>query len=129
MSWGGGGERSPTPAIARRTLAIHGDTWCPGSWPPSPGLAPWAILIWRSSALTRYSLVTPKRPEAICLIALRRGAPVGARRWGQGAVGLASVGQGTLAALPVLGLAPEPVHGDRERLVRLEADRAVGHGS
>ena len=32
------------------------------------GLAPCAILICSTSALTRYSGVTPKRPEAICLI-------------------------------------------------------------
>ena len=48
----------------------------PGSWPPSPGLAPWAILIWRSSLLTRYSLVTPKRPEATCLTADLRRSPL-----------------------------------------------------
>ena len=29
-----------------------------------------------SSALTRYSLVTPKRPEATCLMALRRRSPL-----------------------------------------------------
>ncbi len=44
--------------------------------PPSPGLAPWAILICSSSALTRYQLVTPKRPEATCLMALRRESPL-----------------------------------------------------
>ena len=30
--------------IAR--LAMVASTLWPGSWPPSPGLAPWAILIW-----------------------------------------------------------------------------------
>ena len=48
--------------------AISRSTLCPGSCPPSPGLAPWAILIWSSLALTRYRLVTPKRPLATCLI-------------------------------------------------------------
>ena len=38
-------------------------------------MAPWAILIWMSSAFTRYSEVTPKRPEATCLMALRRSDP------------------------------------------------------
>src|SRR3954468_22876327 len=71
MSWCGGGEIRPTPGVAWRVLAIHGHTLLPGSWPPSPGFAPCAILICRSSALTRYSLVTPKRPEAICLTADR----------------------------------------------------------
>src|SRR3954468_16390874 len=84
MSWCGGGEMSPTPGVACRVLAIHGHTLLPGSWPPSPGLAPCAILICRSSALTRYSLVTPKRPEATCLIALRRESPVGSATYRAG---------------------------------------------
>src|SRR6185436_20972833 len=75
MSWCGGGEINPTPGVAYRTFATHGYTLCPGSCPPSPGLAPCAILIWRSLALTRYSLVTPNRPDATCLIALRRESP------------------------------------------------------
>ena len=57
-------------------MAIHGYTLCPGSWPPSPGLAPCAILICRSSAFTRYSLVTPNRPLATCLTAERRRSPL-----------------------------------------------------
>src|ERR1043166_4042266 len=69
MSWCGGGEMRPTPAVGPRVLATHGETLVPGSWPPSPGFAPCAILIWSSFALTRYSLVTPKRPDATCLIA------------------------------------------------------------
>ena len=72
MSWCGGGEIRPTPGVEYRVLAIQGYTLPPGSWPPSPGLAPCAILICRSSALVRYSEVTPKRPDATCLIALRR---------------------------------------------------------
>src|SRR5580700_7897745 len=76
MSWCGGGEMRPTPAVEYRVRAIHGHTLYPGSCPPSPGLAPCEILIWRSSAFTRYSLVTPKRPDATCLIALRRRSPL-----------------------------------------------------
>src|SRR5579859_3543970 len=75
MSWCGGGEISPTPGVEYLVLAIHGYTLLPGSWPPSPGLAPCAILICRSSAFTRYSLVTPNRPLATCLIAERRQSP------------------------------------------------------
>src|SRR5436190_10660403 len=75
MSWCGGGEISPTPGVECRVCAIHGHTLYPGSSPPSPGFAPCAILICRSVALTRYSLVTPKRPDATCLIALRRESP------------------------------------------------------
>src|SRR3954451_5318070 len=72
MSWCGGGEMRPTPGVENRVFAIHGYTFAPGSCPPSPGLAPCAILIWMSSALTRYSLVTPNRPLATCFTALRR---------------------------------------------------------
>jgi hypothetical protein len=73
-------------------------------------------LIWISSELTRYSLVTPNRPEATCLIALRRLSPLASAT--------------NRASLPPLaGVAPaaEPVHGDGQRLVRLAADRAVRH--
>src|SRR3954469_4641795 len=76
MSWWGGGLIRPTPGVEYRVLAIHGYTLWPGSCPPSPGLAPWAILIWRSSALVRYSDVTPNRPEATCLMAERRRSPL-----------------------------------------------------
>ena len=76
MSWCGGGEISPTPGVECRTLAIALSTLWPGSWPPSPGFAPCAILICRTSALTRYSVVTPNRPEATCLIAERFESPL-----------------------------------------------------
>src|SRR5215472_12150237 len=76
MSWCGGGEIRPTPGVEYLVLAIQGYTLGPGSWPPSPGLAPWAILICRSSAFTRYSLVTPNRPLATCLIADLRRSPL-----------------------------------------------------
>ena len=56
---------------------MFSSTLWPGSWPPSPGLAPCAILIWMSSALTRYSAVTPKRPDATCLMAERMESPLG----------------------------------------------------
>jgi len=75
MSWCGGGEIRPTPGTEWRRKPMYSDTLWPGSWPPSPGLAPWAILIWIWSALTRYSVVTPKRPEATCLIAERSESP------------------------------------------------------
>src|ERR1700683_2011954 len=77
MSWCCGGEISPTPGVECRVLAIPGYTLTPASWPPSPGLAPCSILIGRSSALTRYSLVTPNRPLATCLTADRRRSPLG----------------------------------------------------
>src|SRR3954465_11885494 len=68
MSWCGGGEISATPGCVWRSRAISAVTLWPGGWPPPPGFEPCAILIWSSSAKAAYSLVTPKRPEAICLI-------------------------------------------------------------
>ena len=53
MSWCGGGEIKVTPGTENRNLAINGDTLSPGSWPPSPGFAPWATFIWSTSALTK----------------------------------------------------------------------------
>ena len=77
MSWCGGGEISVTPGVVCRTRAISALTLWPGNWPPSPGLAPCAILICSSSALIRYSVVTPNRPEATCLVRERRLSPLG----------------------------------------------------
>src|SRR6478736_1750001 len=77
MSWCGGGEIRPTPGVECRTLAMRASTLWPGSWPPSPGLAPCEILICIMSELARYSTVTPKRPEATCLIAERIERPSG----------------------------------------------------
>ena len=61
--------------------------------------------------------MTPNRPDATCLIALRRRSPFVV---GHEAVRL-------LAALAGVRLRAEPVHRDRERLVRLGADRAERH--
>src|SRR5919206_361205 len=77
MSWCGGGEIRPTPGVEWRTLAIVASTLWPGNCPPSPGFAPCAILICIMSELTRYSAVTPNRPEATCLIAERIESPFG----------------------------------------------------
>ena len=77
MSWCGGGEIRPTPGVEWRTLAMVASTLWPGSWPPSPGLAPCAILICIMLELTRYSAVTPKRPDATCLMAERMESPLG----------------------------------------------------
>ena len=49
----------------------------PGSWPPSPGFEPWAILISSWSARARYVAVTPNRAEATCLIEASRRSPSG----------------------------------------------------
>ena len=98
---------------------MFASTLWPGSWPPSPGLAPCAILIWMSSALTRYSAVTPKRPDATCLIAERIESPFGS--------GLKR--SASSPPSPVLELAADAVHGDGQRGVRLAADRAEAHGA
>ncbi len=45
MSWCGGGEISDIPGVAQRVFATLSVTFAPGRWPPSPGFAPWAILI------------------------------------------------------------------------------------
>src|ERR671910_931147 len=77
MSWCGGGEISPTPGVLWRILPMYSSTFVPDSAPPSPGLAPWAILICSSLALTRYSVVTPKRADAVHRdreVLVRRGA-------------------------------------------------------
>ena len=88
-------DEARPPASRTGSWRSTGRPCDPGSWPPSPGLAPWAILIWMSSALTRYSEVTPKRPEATCLMALRREV----------AVGVGGEAVGVLAALAGVGLA------------------------
>jgi hypothetical protein len=61
------------PASSGAPWRSTASTLWPGSCPPSPGFAPCATLIWIMSALTRYSVVTPKRPEATCLMAERCG--------------------------------------------------------
>jgi len=77
MSWCGGGLISVTPGVECRSLAISGDTLKPGSCPPSPGLAPWAIFISISRQAFKYSAVTPNRPEPTCLIAEDALSPFG----------------------------------------------------
>ncbi|MCU1556910.1 MAG: glutamate synthase large subunit [Microbacteriaceae bacterium] len=45
--------RFSTPGVEWRIEPMYLSTLWPGSWPPSPGFAPCAILIWIWSALTR----------------------------------------------------------------------------
>ena len=66
-----------TPGIVCLVAAMTSSTLNPMSCPPSPGLAPWPILIWSSSASTRYLAVTPNLPDAICLTAERKSLPSG----------------------------------------------------
>ena len=62
-------------------------------------------------------MLTPKRPEATCLIAERRWSPLASGR----------EADGILAALAGVRLAAEAVHRDRQRLVRLARQRAERH--
>jgi len=75
------------------------------------GLRPCAILICSSSALARYSEVTPNRPDATCLTLLLFGAE-SLRR---------------LAALARVRLRAEPVHRDRVVLVGFGRDASEAH--
>jgi hypothetical protein len=75
---------SVTPGVVCRSRAISSVTLCPGIWPPSPGLEPWAILICSTSAFARYWGVTPKRPDATCFMrqSRSRALPRVAKRCG-----------------------------------------------
>src|SRR3989304_3469868 len=120
MSWCGAGEIRATPGIEWRTLAMVLSTLWPGNWPPSPGLAPCAILICIMSELTRYSVVTPKRPEATCLIAERMLSPLGS--------GLSRAASPPPPPRPRSRLPADPVHGEGERGGGFARDRAEAHG-
>ena len=74
MSWWGGGDISSTPGVEYRIFAMYSLILKPGNCPPSPGFDPWAILICNISELTKYSVVTPKRPLATCFMELRRSS-------------------------------------------------------
>jgi len=100
MSWCGGGEISATPGVVWRRRAISTETLWPGSWPPSPGFEPCAILIWSSSANAAYSGVA-------------LGAEAGR----------------ILSPLAAVRPRPQPVERRRDRLVRLRGQRAVRHAA
>src|SRR3954452_5412027 len=138
MSWCGGGEISSPPGVAERGSGMYSETLRPGSWPPSPGLAPCAILICSISALARYSAVTPKRPEATCLIfdlsesPSRKAMSVSTRLLPRRDIrDFAAVNRRIAPAVlaPFAGIRPpaDAVHDDGERGVRLGRDRAERH--
>ena len=89
----------------------------PGSWPPSPGFEPWAILISSWSARARYAAVTPNRAEATCLIRA-------SRRWPSGP---GAYQAGILAALAGVRGAAGALDADRQGLVRLGRQGADAH--
>ena len=88
-----------------------------GSWPPSPGFEPWAILISSWSARARYAAVTPNRAEATCLILASCRSPSGPGR----------VPGGVLAALAGVRGAAGALDADRQRLVGLGESAPTRH--
>src|SRR5579859_6136273 len=66
MSWLFEGEMRSTPGFAFRASATLSETFRAGRWPPSPGFAPWPILISRYREEFARSADTPNRPDAIC---------------------------------------------------------------
>jgi len=58
-------------------------------------------------------VVTPKRAEATCLTALRRMSPLSS-----------ALNRASSSPLAGVRLSANPIHRDRERLVRFLADRA-----
>ncbi len=60
------GEIRSVPGAALRASATFSETLRPGRWPPSPGFAPWPILISATYEEFSISAETPKRPEATC---------------------------------------------------------------
>src|SRR5471032_2462907 len=107
---------------------MYSDTLCPGNWPPSPGLAPCAILIWIWSALARYSAVTPNRPEATCLIFERSESPSLSAR-SRSTFCRPRRNASVSPAFASVGLAADAVHCDGECGVRLGRDRTQRHGA
>ena len=97
--------------------AMFSSTLRPGNSPPSPGLAPWAILICSSSAFVRYQIVTPKRPDATCLIAER----LLNRRWA------AAESLGIFAPFARVALAADAIHGDGQRFMGFRRNGAEAH--
>ena len=114
--------RGAAAARSGRRPASSGAPWrsrdrpcVPGSWPPSPGLAPWAILI---CSLAGVDQVVAGHAEAagghlldgaVLRVAVRQRHVAGR----------------VLAAFAGVALAADAVHGDGQRLVRFLADRAV----
>ena len=120
MSWCGGGEIRPTPGVEWRTLAIHRVDLVAGQLAAFAGLGALGHLdLDIMSELTRYSVVTPKRPDATCLIAERMESPLGS----------GSKRSGSSPPSPVFDLPPIRFIAIASVVVRFAADRAEGHGA
>ena len=93
-------------------------TLWPGSWPPSPGLAPWAILICSSVGVDE---VVGGHAEAT------RGDLLDGRAHAV-AVGQRHEASRVLAALAGVGASAQAVHGDGQGRVGLPGDGPERHG-
>ena len=113
MSWWGGGLISDWPGWRAGATRCTPSPCGPGSWPPSPGLEPWAILISSCSARARYSAVTPNRADATCLIRASGRCAAGPR--------LGPVPGGILAALAGVRGTADALDPEGQRPVRLRA--------
>ncbi len=118
MSWCGGGEIRPTPGVECR---VPGD--------------PRVDLVSRQlAALARLGPLRHLDLQVVGVDEVLAGHPEPAARHlldgrpPEVAVGVGEEPVGVLAALAGVGPRAQPVHRDREGLVRLGRDRAVGHG-
>src|SRR5580693_877074 len=119
---------SATPGCAWRRRAISSVTLWLGSWPPSPGFDPCAILISISSAWAKYSVVTPKRADATCFtLLLRIAGDPGKAGWWVGSSPRSPVVGRVFSSFASIGASAELVHGLGDGLVRLGAQRAQRH--
>ncbi|MBK7742911.1 MAG: hypothetical protein IPI40_04150 [Betaproteobacteria bacterium] len=84
-------------------------------------------MIWIWSAEARYSAVTPKRPDATCLIFERSESPSRRMSRPPGGGVSSAIAAGVLAAFAGVRLAADAVHRQRQRRVRLGRDRAQAH--
>ena len=109
---------SPTPGVENRSWRSRIEL-DPGQLPALAGLGPLGDL---DLQVIRVHQVLAGDAEPT-----RRHLLDGAAT--QVAVGVGHVAVRVLAALPGVGLAAQPVHGDGERLVRLLRDRPVGHSA
>lgn len=110
MSWCGGGDMRVTPASRGRTRAMVSSTLCPAAGRPRLASRR-AIFICNSRAFARYS-GRHAEPAARDLLDCARLVVVRAD---------SLVARGVLAALSAVAHTAEPVHGKRNRLVRLRA--------
>ncbi len=117
MSWCGGGEIRPTPGRREADLRDVRVDLVAGQLAALAGLR----------ALRHLDLELVGVREVVDVDAEAAGGDLLDRRAARVAVRVADVAHRVLAALAGVRLAAEPVHRDRERLVRLARERAERH--